>query len=457
MPMNPRSGGILVADNDTAFAQAFAQMLGMRGYDVTTVHEPESVAELVRSHEYDLMTLDLDWGREDLSGLDILRRALELDPLLPIILITEHASIATAIEATRQGAFNYLEKMTDREKTLLTIRNAIESGRLKRENRSFLSEIRQRYQLVGSSQGIAHVCGQVRKAGPTDSVVLITGESGTGKELVARQIHYTSPRRERKFVCVDAGTLADTLAESELFGHRRGAFTGAMADRKGLIEDAEGGTLFLDEITNASLTLQARLLHVIQEREYRRVGDTDVRKCNIRIIAASNQHLPDLIGKGTFRTDLYYRLKVIEINIPPLRLRKDDIPLLARHFTSIKSRQSFGRERFLSPETISLLLDYHWPGNVRELENAIERIVILSSSDPITADEVQGILGDLWMDKRTTIRSLNEMTREFKRDCIIKAINLAEGRIARAAELLQIDRTHLYKLINEYQLKDIGQ
>ncbi len=453
--ISPNLGLILVADNDPSFRDAFCQMLTIRGYETKSVGAVEQILKEISSREYDLLTLDLDWGMKDTNGIDILRRVQKIDSLLPVVMITEFASITTAIEATRLGALNYIEKMLDREKILITIRNAVETGRLKRQNNAYLSEIKNRYEIVGTSLGAKSILEQIQKVAPTDSVVLICGESGTGKELVARQIHYNSNRRDKKFVSIDSGTLADTLAESELFGHRKGAFTGAMQDRKGLIEEAEGGTLFLDEITNASLTLQAKLLHLIQEREYRPVGENEPRHCNIRIIAASNQSLELLVKEGKFRNDLYYRLKVIEINIPRLRERKEDIPPLAQHFAKAKSLKSFGKEKKLSPEAINLLLDYEWPGNVRELENTIERIVVLSSNGEVSADEIKSILGNIWLEKISSLKSLNEMTRDFRRECIVKAINLAEGKISRAAEILQIDRAHLYKLISEYQLKDL--
>lgn len=452
--MDDVKGLILVADNEPSFAAGFRQMLVQRGYEAVIVTDIDSVAATVAQREFDLVTLDLDWDDDRTNGVDILREILEVDPLLPVIMLTGQGTIPTAVEATRIGAFDYLDKMADREKTMVTIGNAIESGRLKKQNRAFLNEIRRNYELIGNSSTMVLLKEQIHRVGPSDSVVLIAGESGTGKELVARQIHFHSRRRERKFVCIDSGTLADTLAESELFGHRKGAFTGAVFDRKGLIEEAEGGTLFLDEVTNASLNLQSRLLHLIQEREYRRVGENDVRKCDIRIIAASNQNLEELAKKGSFRGDLMYRLRVIELNLPPLRERKEDIPLLATHFAEAKSRQCCGTPRRLTPEAINLLFEHDWPGNVRELENVVERVVILSTSREITADEMKAILGNLWIEKGATLRSLDEMTREFRRDCIMKALNLSQGRVSRAAEILQIDRTHLYKLINEYQLKD---
>lgn len=447
-------GLILVGDNDPSFRDAFCQMLTIRGYETKSVGTVEEIIKEISNREYDLLTLDLDWGLKDTNGIDILRRVQEIDSLLSVVMITEFASIATAIEATRMGALNYIEKMLDREKILITIRNAVETGRLKRQNNTYLSEIKNRYEIVGTSFSAKLILEQIQKVAPTDSLVLICGESGTGKELVARQIHYNSNRRDKKFVSIDSGTLADSLAESELFGHRKGAFTGAMQERRGLIEEAEGGTLFLDEITNASLTLQAKLLHLIQEREYRSLGENEPRHCNIRIIAASNQSMDLLVKEGKFRNDLYYRLKVIEINIPPLRERKEDIPPLAQHFVKAKSLKSLGKEKRLSPEAVNLLLDYEWPGNVRELENTIERIIVLSSNGEIGVEEIKSILGSIWLEKISTLKSLNEMTRDFRRECIVKAINLAEGKISRAAEILQIDRTHLYKLINEYQLKD---
>ncbi len=450
-----KSSLVLIADDDSSFLAAFGQMLEMRGLKTVPVGTHSEVLQQVGEQQFDLMTLDLDWENETGNGLDVLRQVQQVDPLLPVVIITGHGSIPTAVEATRMGAFDYIEKMQDREKTLLTIKNAIEVGRLKRENRSFLNEIRKKYEIIGNSAVMKTVRDHIAKAGPTDSVVLISGESGTGKELVARQIHYHSNRREKTFVSVDSGTLADTLAESELFGHRKGAFTGAVQDRKGLFEEAEGGTLFLDEITNASLSLQARLLHVIQEREFRRVGDNSVRRCDVRIIAASNQDLPKLIGENAFREDLFYRLKVIEIVLPPLRRRAEDIPLLVERFLKVKSQQCGSRPKRLTPEAVNMLVDYDWPGNVRELENTIERIVILSESEIVGPDEMKSILGSIWLQDDTPLRSLNDMTREFRRDCIIKAINLAQGKVARAAQILQIDRTHLYKLINEYELKDI--
>jgi two-component system nitrogen regulation response regulator NtrX len=449
------TGRILVADNDPAFIAAFRQMLEMRGYKTKPAGSAREVEDAVAAGGYDLLTLDLDWGTGNPNGIDILRKVHELDPFLPVVMVTEHASIPTAVEATRLGATDYIEKMLNREKTLLTIKNAVEAGRLQRENRSFLSEIRQKYEIIGVSRAMREVNSRIEKVAPTDGAVLITGESGTGKGLVARQIHYNSRRLQSKFVAVDSGTLADTLAESELFGHRKGAFTGAVQDRCGMFEEAEGGTLFLDEVSNASAALQAKLLHVLQEREFRRVGENDMRHCDVRVIAATNRDLPAMIKESAFREDLYYRLRVVEIPVPPLRERREDIPPLANHFMEAKSRRHSGRVRRLSPEAVALMVDFDWPGNVRELENTIERIVILSSEDEISADEVQSILGNLWIEKVSPLRSLSEMTREFKRDCIIKAINLAEGRISRAAEILQIDRTHLYKLINEYELKDI--
>jgi len=449
-----KSGVVLVADDEPAFRTAFCQMLSMRGYRTVEAGTPNEVLDVIRSHECDLVTLDLDWDSRDVNGLDLLREIRRIAPLVSVVIITGHASIPTAVEGTRLGAFDYIEKMHDREKTMLTIKNAIESSRLKRENDAFLSEIRRKYEIIGSSTAIDELYTKIRKVGPTTGVVLITGASGTGKELVARQIHLHSERRDRKFVSVDSGTLADSLAESELFGHRKGAFTGAIATRKGLIEEAEGGTLFLDEISSASLSLQASLLRVIQEHEFRPIGENEYRKCEVRIIAASNRNLPELIDNKEFREDLYYRLKVVEIFLPPLRDRKEDIPALARHFLEEKSRKYGMQHKKLTNDAINILFDYDWPGNIRELENTIERIVILSDSDEITADGIKSILENLWIDHDRGLKPLSEMTDDFRRECILKALNLADGRVAKAAEILQIDRTHLYKLIDNYNLKN---
>jgi two-component system nitrogen regulation response regulator NtrX len=447
------SGLISVADNDRAFTEAFSQMLEIHGYRTVQVNKMNQIIDCLSANLFDLLTLDLDWETADKNGIDILQEVQRFDPLLPVVIITGQATIQTAIEATKLGAFDYIEKLHNRDKALLTIKNAIESGRLKRQNRAFLMEMRNKYELIGNSSAMEIIRDQIRKAGPIDSVVLITGESGTGKELVARQIHYHSKRMDKKFVCVDSGTLADSLAESELFGHRKGAFTGAYQDRKGLFEEAEGGTIFLDEISNATSALQSKLLHVIQEREFRRVGENEMRKSDVRIIAATNQCLPEIVKESKFRNDLYYRLKVIEIVVPPLKDRKEDIPMLTQYFVKMKSHRYFGGEKKLSPDALNMLVSHDWPGNVRELENAMERLVILAEPDQIGVTEVQKIFGDISIHKPFNMKPLNDLTREFRRECVIKAMTLAEGKVAKAAEILQIDRTHLYKLIDEYQLK----
>jgi len=444
---------ILVADDDPSFLEAFCQMLTLRGYQTTKADRQDEIISRIQSQRFDALTLDLDWEAEEENGLAVLQRVQQIAPLLPVVVITGHATIPTAVEATRMGAFDYIEKGLDREKVLLTLKNAISSGCLKRENQAFLDEIRTKFEIVGDSAPMQRLKSDIAKAGATDSRVLIVGESGTGKELVARQLHYAGNRREKPFVSVDSGTLSDSLAEAELFGHAKGAFTGAVTVRHGLIQEAEGGTLFLDEIANASTSLQAKLLHVIQAREYRRVGENDMRSCDVRIIAASNRDLPTLIEEQTFREDLYYRLKVVEILMPPLRERKEDIPLLLTHFLKLLAVKSGLPPRRLTPEAVNVLLDFDWPGNVRETENTVERIVVMSEQDEIDADDVKAVLGGMWLEKTGDLASLSEMTREFRRECIIKAINLAEGRIARAAEILKVDRTHLYKLINEYNLK----
>ena len=448
---NDTTGLVLVADDDPAFAKAFAQMLQLHGHETMVAASRAGVLDALRGQTFDLLTLDLDWEQQKYNGIDILRDVQHIDPLLPVVMITGHASIPTAVEATRLGAFDYVEKIIEREKVLVTIKNAIETGRLKRQNQAFLRELRSRYEIIGHSVPIRGLENHIRRVGPTDSVVLITGESGTGKELVARQIHYHSRRSEYAFVSIDSGTLADSLAESELFGHRKGAFTGAVQDRPGLIAQAEGGTLFLDEIANASSAIQAKLLHLLQAREYRRVGEDRPRPANVRIIAATNQPLPDLVARDRFRGDLYYRLKVIELELPPLRDRKEDIPVLLDHFFSQKSRQCQRREKRLASDAMLLLMGHSWPGNVRELENTIERLVVLSDNDEITAAEARTIAG-IGHDHPSELRSLQDMTRDFKRECLIKALALAAGNISKAADLLQIDRTHLHRLIREFQI-----
>ncbi len=446
-----KAGLILVADDDASFQKAFCEMLNLRGYEPVMASSRDEVRDFVRRRQFDLLILDLMWDYADYNGIDILCEVLQLDANLPVVMLTSKPSIRTAVEAIQLGAFDYLEKGSDREKTMVLVKNAAETGRLRRENAAFLKALCSKWEIVGASLATRSMLEHIRKIGPSDSVVLITGESGTGKFLVANQIHYHSARRQKEFVQVDLTSINASLAESELFGHCKGALTGAQ-DRPGLVARAEDGTLFLDEISSASPALQANLLHLLQQREYRRVGEDHWRPCNVRIIAATNQPLPELVGDGRFRRDLYYRLKVVEIVIPPLRERKEDIGFLAQHFMKVKSLNSGSHERNMTPEAQMLLLDYDWPGNVRQLENMIESIVVCSPEGDVTAETVRTVLGNLSSGTEIPFQSLQEMTRQFKRECVVKALTLTEWNVVRAARLLGIDRSHLHRLINEFQL-----
>ncbi len=442
---------VLVADDDERFRRQFCLALQGKGYLTETASDGAEVLRKLKDQGFDLLTLDL--VMPNLDGISTLKKVLESDPVLPVIILTGEATIDTAVEATKLGAFDYLEKGTNLEKMLLTIRNAIQTGQLQRENRAFHEEIERKYRIIGKSSSIRKLNSLIEQVGPTDSRVLILGESGTGKELVARTIHYKSHRREKKFISVDSGTLLDNIAESELFGHCKGAFTGAVEDRKGLLEEGNGGTIFLDEMTNASLSLQAKLLHVIQENEIRRVGENQFRRVDVRILAASNRNLKEEVKKGNFREDLLYRLQVVTMTVPPLRERKDDIPVLVNHFLNLKSKQLDVPTKTLSPQAMNLLLDHDWPGNVRELENSVEKLMILSTNEVLEDEDVKSIVFNSAPIRSQTLKSLTDMTREFKKDCLLKALNSTGGNVTKAAELLQIDRAHLHKLIKEFGLQ----
>jgi DNA-binding NtrC family response regulator len=434
-------------------SEIVGMVLRRDGFEVETFTSSEAAIERHECDPFDLVLTDLRMPAPD--GLEVLRRVRAASEDTPVVLFTAHATISTAIEALRDGAFDYIQKPFDNDALRACVRRALELTRLSRENRYLRAELRQRHALadiVATSDSMAEVLDLVRRAARSSATVLITGESGTGKELVARAVHFHSDRVAGPFLAVNCKAFAEGLLESELFGHERGAFTGADRTRKGLFEEAAGGTLFLDEIGEISDGFQAKLLRVLQEREIRRVGDSQARSVDVRVVVATNRELQKEVAEGRFREDLFFRLAVIPIRIPPLRDRPEDILPLARHFL-VEHQRELGRAFGALPEEIEAILRSHpWPGNVRELENAIERSVVLSDGATLQASDLllQAPDSPKAADEPTLQAALDQATQKAIRD----ALDATGGARNEAARRLGIDRTTLYRLIRKYELGD---
>ena len=445
---------LLVADDDQVARELLAEALGREGYRVRVAAGGEECVRLAEAEPFDLALVDL--RMPDLDGLGVLARLAAIQPELPVVILTAFATIETAIEAVNAGAADYLSKPFRLEEIKVVVRRTLEARRLARENLQYRQELKSRYgfeALVGQSHPITEIYKLVARVAGLDTTVLIQGETGTGKELVARAIHEASPRADRPFVVVDCAALPETLFESELFGHERGAFTGALGTRRGLLETSAGGTCFLDEIGELSAPLQAKLLRTLQGRTIRRVGGNDPIPVNVRVVAATNRDLHKLVAEGEFRDDLYYRLNVVTIVVPPLRERATDVPLLAQHFLE-KFAQTSGRPiRRLAPEALALLAAYAWPGNVRELEHAIERAVALSSAETLVPDDFPLHLRQEPA-RAPRLPAAGMTLAEVKRWYVHKALEEAGGNKVRAAELLGIDRRTLYRIIERQATDD---
>ena len=429
---------VLVVDDDPEVVRLLEQDLSACGFTVVAACSGPEALQLLRETRVDAVVTDL--RMPDVDGLDIVRAAAEAQPDAKVIIITAFATIASAIDAVKQGAFDYVSKPFEIEELVLALERALEDSRLRRENRALRGEIARRYGLasvIGASAAMQEVFGLIEGAARADLNVLVTGESGTGKELVARAIHENGPRRQGPFVALNCVAIPETLLESELFGHVRGAFTGAAASRKGLVEEAHGGTLFLDEISEMSMTLQAKLLRVLEDREVRPLGSNRGSVVEFRAIASTNRDPKAQIEAGTFRADLYYRLNVVGIHLPPLRERAGDLPRLARHFAERFAIQQQRPIRGLTPEAMALVEAYQWPGNVRELENAMERAVAFARTDLITPVDLppavreEGQIVQAGLAQRWSLRELGERYIE-------RVLDEVQGDRVRAAAILQV-------------------
>ena len=457
------SAHILITDDDEVSCQLFAETLESEGFQVNQATSGEAALSRLGEETYDLLIIDV--RMPETSGLEVTRIAHEKYPALPIIVMTAFGSIETAVEAIHEGAFDFISKPMNLAELKKTVSRALSQRALQRRtetnNGGDDKNSEQLGKIIGKSSAMLEVYKTVARVAPTKSTVLVLGESGTGKELIAQAIHQHSPRANRPFVAVDCGALTETILESELFGHVRGAFTGALADKKGVFEEAQGGTCFLDEIGGISSNLQARLLRVLQEHEIRRVGGKDWVKVDVRVVAATNHNLAEAVSKGEFRQDLYYRLDVVAIHLPPLRERADDIPLLARHFLQRYSQESGKSISAISDKAMELLCSYSWPGNIRELENAIEQAVALSYQSILTPDDFPEAVRNPAAAKPFENGSQNEQflfldtpsLEEVKKRYVLHVLRHNQGNVSRSARVLNIDRRSLYRMLARFKIE----
>lgn len=446
---------ILVVDDEPRMCQFLKLVLSQNGYHVEVAEDGKKALELMGMQRFDVIITDL--MMPEIGGMRILEEAKQDDPDACVIMITGYSTVETAIEAMKKGAYDYIPKPFKIDEIKLVVKRALEQRGIVAENKALrrqLSVTTLRFgQMIGESPAMQNVYRMIEKVARADSTVLIRGESGTGKELVARAIHYHSPRAGKPFVTINCAALPETLLESELFGHTKGAFTGAVAAKKGLFEEADGGTFFLDEVGEITLGLQAKLLRVLEEGEFMRLGETKPRRVNVRVLAATNRNLEKALADGTFRPELYYRLNVVTITLPPLRERDGDIALLATHFLARYSQKMGKRLEGFTPEAMSRLCRYSWPGNVRELENVIERAVILADGKMVDlCDLPKDLEGGGEPDIETQASSLGslpykEAVREFEKRLVLKALKDANGVQAKAAELLGLKRTTLHEIM----------
>ena len=450
---------ILVVDDEPGVRSSISGVLRDEGFDVDTADSGEECLDKANGAAYDVIVLDI-W-LPGLDGLTTLQRLRERQIDSQVVIISGHGNIESAVRAIKMGAYDFIEKPLSLEKTVLVVRNALRQRDLEAENRFLRAKVdrQQQHTMVGESPAMNKLREQVSLAAPTNGRVLILGENGTGKELVARTIHLTSRRKNEPFVEVNCAAIPEELIESELFGHARGAFTGAVADKPGRFEQANAGTIFLDEIADMSLKTQAKVLRVLQEQVMERVGGTQRIKVDVRVVAATNKDLPAEIRAGRFREDLYFRLNVIPIFVPPLRERQQDIPLLAEHFMAILAAEYGRRPKRLAPEAAARLQQYGWPGNVRELRNVIERVIIMVGGDTITAQDL-GFLGRDGVPDAPApqgpVVPLSEARDQFEKDYILQTLAAQQGNMSRTAEVLGVERSNLYKKLRAFGITPRG-
>ena len=442
---------ILVVDDEPGVRSSLSGVLRDEGFEVDTAASGEECLDRAARVAYDVVVLDV-W-LPGIDGIVTLQRLRERNVDAQVVMISGHGNIESAVRAIKLGAFDFVEKPLSIEKTVLVVRNALRQRDLEAENRALRARVDRQHIMIGDSFAMRQLREQVEMAAPTNGRVLIYGDNGTGKELVARTIHQLSRRRQGPFIEVNCAAIPEELIESELFGHQKGAFTGAVADKPGRFEQANGGTIFLDEIADMSLKTQAKVLRVLQEQVMERVGGTQRIKVDVRVLAATNKELLAEIRAGRFREDLYFRLNVIPIFVPPLRDRQSDIPLLADHFMALMATEYGRRPKRLAPEAVGRLQQYAWPGNVRELRNVIERLMIMVPGDTITAQDLAFLGHDDMRQPPPDVEPsmpLAEARERFERGYILQALAAQQGNISRTADALGVERSNLYKKMKAF-------
>ena len=461
---------ILVVDDEPIMQEILGDFLREEGYSIDIAGSGEEGVDLAQKSSYDCAIVDL--MMPGIDGIETMQKLRDIDASVPVIMVTAFASVESAVEAMKRGAFEYITKPFKNDEVLVVLQKAIrtrqlelEVPQLKEEVKTLRKALKDKYSfenIVGKNRYMQEVYGLIEQAAPSRSTILIQGESGTGKELVAKAIHANSARSEEPFQVVNSGSMPSDLLESNLFGHVKGAFTGAVASKKGLFEVADGGSIFFDEISNISLEVQAKLLRVIQEKEFMRVGSVDTLKVDVRLIAATNDDLKRMIAEGTFREDLYYRINVISITLPPLRNKVDDIPLLAQYFLDRYSKENRREDLIISDDALELLKGHAWPGNVRELENAIERAVVLAPrGGGISADLIREYIDPVTFDSSTPMvmvpaegLPMKSVVADFQKQLIVDALRKTHWVQKEAAKLLDLKPTTLNEMIKRYGIRE---
>jgi len=437
---------VLIVDDEARIRSSLGGILIDEGYDIFMADNGLTALEKIRGDgSVDLVLTDIWMPKVD--GLELLKEIRDVNHDIPVIMISGHGTIETAVKAIKMGAFDFIEKPLTLEKTVLVVKHAMDQRRLQVENRNLWVRINKKYKIIGCSKDMEELRRQIEVAAPTNGRVLIYGENGTGKELIAREIYEKSKRKGKPFVSVNCAAIPEDLIESELFGHEKGAFTGAICSKQGKFELADGGTLFLDEVGDMSQKTQAKLLRVLEEGSLQRVGGVKGIKVNVRVIAASNKNLKEEIKQGNFRDDLYYRLNVIPVEIPCLKERKEDIPLLLDHFLKEFCLDNGKNLKKVTPEALDLMICYDWPGNIRELKNLIERLVIMVPGKVITALDIPLSFHE------NNQPSLKKAKQEFEKYFIIKALRASQGNVSKSAKILKIERSLLYQKLKKYNIK----
>ena len=445
---------ILAVDDDPTFLSHITSLLHLQNYQVDTVTDPRKVMPMLTETSYQCILLDVKMP--GLDGMTLLEKIKQQYPHIPVVMISGQSTLAIAVDSIKIGAFDFIEKGGDTDRLLITIKNAVDRFNWQQERSRLLQELMEQYQMIGQSPAMQKIFHQIETVAPTDAKVLITGESGTGKELVARAIHLRSNRASQPYIKVNCAAIPETLIESTFFGHRKGSFTGAYRDQTGKFEEADGGTLFLDEIGELPLTAQAKLLNVLQEGEIEKIGFQRPQKVDVRVIAATNKDLQQMIREGKFREDLFHRLNIIHIHLPPLRERKEDIPLLTDFFLKQLSETYNKAIQGIAPAALQLMMQHDWPGNIRMLRHVLEKAVIFSNSPTISAEEIALALEISSDAEKPTPLTTNLATylENMERQFIYYTMIITGGNKARAAKLLGIDRATLWRKLKRFGLAE---